>query len=146
MIKAIDGDPMIYLQNWIDQVNPMAALPSIANPFSDREHRRQVRGQPAPMAAALSNAEARLRRALIPLILNRQQSVRCIVVCGIFGASSPLRARRLLPTAHCSAILPSNPTSPSAALYKNDPDKSISLTPRCQSKVAPAHCGAFRCN
>jgi hypothetical protein len=30
MIKVIQGDPMIYLQNWIDQVNPMAALPSIA--------------------------------------------------------------------------------------------------------------------
>jgi hypothetical protein len=30
MIKAIQGDPMIYLQNWIDQVNPMATLPSIA--------------------------------------------------------------------------------------------------------------------
>ena len=24
------GDPMICLQNWIDQVNPMAALPSKA--------------------------------------------------------------------------------------------------------------------
>jgi hypothetical protein len=49
-----------------------------SDPFSDREHCRLVRGQPAPMAAALSNAEARLRRARIPLILNRQQSVRCI--------------------------------------------------------------------
>jgi hypothetical protein len=54
MIKAIPGDPMIYLQNWIDQVNPMVTLSIDSDPFSDREHRRLVRGQPAPMAAALS--------------------------------------------------------------------------------------------
>jgi hypothetical protein len=52
MIKVIQGDPMIYLQNWIDQVNPMAALPSIAILFLIA----------TPMAAALSNAEARPAR------------------------------------------------------------------------------------
>ena len=35
---------MDHLQTWIDELNPLASLPSIADTFSDRNYRGLVRG------------------------------------------------------------------------------------------------------
>jgi hypothetical protein len=58
---AMKSSTMNYLQSWIEELNPLASLPLIA-PFSDRDYRRLVRGQPNPVVSTMTTAPPSFRK------------------------------------------------------------------------------------